>query len=52
MGTEEKIENEEQNKEPSSLIMDLKREYKGQEYDGIRDMVRAIKKSLGPKRVD
>ena len=52
MDTKEKIVKDELNKEPSALIMDLKREYKGQEYDGIRDMVKAIKKSLGPKRVD
>ena len=52
MDAKEKIEDEGQNKEPNSLIMDLKREYKGQEYDGIREMVKAIKKSLGPRRVD
>ena len=52
MDAKEKIEDEGQNKEPNSLIMDLKREYKGQEYDGLREMVKAIKKSLGPKRVD
>ncbi len=52
MTKNEKIEDLSQNKEPTSLKMDLKREYKGQEYDGIREMVKAIKKSLGPKRVD
>ena len=31
--------------------MDGKSQYKGQEYDGLREMVKAIKKSLGPKRV-
>ena len=33
------------------LVMDDKLQFKGQEYDGLREMVKAIKKSLGPKRV-
>ena len=47
----EKIEKEKPNKGSQLLNMDAKSEYKGQEYDGLREMVKAIKKSLGPKRV-
>ena len=52
METEENIEGLEEKKEDGSLIIDHKKDYKGQEYDGVRAMVKAIKKSLGPKRVD
>ena len=46
----QKIKENEQKDSREDLVMDLKQEFKGQEYDGIRDMVKAIKKSLGPKR--
>ena len=51
METNEKIEKEISNKGAENLNMDDKSEFKGQEYDGLREMVKAIKKSLGPKRV-
>ena len=51
MGPEEKIENQKSNKASEDLVMDDKAQFKGQEYDGLREMVKAIKKSLGPKRV-
>ena len=47
----EKIDKEKPNKGSEQLNMDEKSQYKGQEYDGLREMVKAIKKSLGPKRV-
>ena len=47
----EKIDKENSNKGAENLNMDDKSEFKGQEYDGVREMVKAIKKSLGPKRV-
>ena len=51
METKEKIDKEKPNKGSEQLNMDEKSQYKGQEYDGLKDMVKAIKKSLGPKRV-
>ena len=51
MEAKEIIDKEKPNKGSEQLNMDAKSEYKGQEYDGLREMVRAIKKSLGPKRV-
>ena len=51
MEAKEKIDKEKPNKGSEHLNMDAKPEYKGQEYDGRREMVKAIKKSLGPKRV-
>ena len=51
MEVKEKIDKEKPNKGSEHLNMDAKSEYKGQEYDGLREMVKAIKKSLGPKRV-
>ena len=51
METKEKIDKEKSNKGSEQLNMDEKSQYKGQEYDGLKDMVKAIKKSLGPKRV-
>ena len=51
METQEKIDKEIPNKGAENLNMDGKSQYKGQEYDGLREMVKAIKKSLGPKRV-
>ena len=51
METKEKIGTERPNKDSENLIMDEKSQFKGQEYDGLREMVKAIKKSLGPKRV-
>ena len=51
METKDKIDKEKPNKGSQQLNMDEKSQYKGQEYDGLREMVKAIKKSLGPKRV-
>ena len=51
MEAKEKIDKEKPNKGSEQLNMDSKSQYKGQEYDGLREMVKAIKKSLGPKRV-
>ena len=52
MESKEKIDKEKPNKGSEHLNMDAKSEYKGQEYDGLREMVKAIKESLGPKRAD
>ena len=52
MDAKEKIDKAKLNKGSEHLNMDAKSEYKGQEYDGLREMVKAIKKSLGPKRAD
>ena len=44
--------NEQKSKKGSEdLVMHAKSQFKEQEYDGLREMVKAIKKSLGPKRV-
>ena len=51
MDAEEKIEDQKSNKGAEALVMDDKLQFKRQEYDGLREMVKAIKKSLGPKRV-
>ena len=51
MDADEKIEDQKSNKGAEDLVMDEKLQFKGQEYDGLREMVKAIKKSLGPKRV-
>ena len=51
MDAEEKIEAQKSNKGAEDQVMDDKLQIKGQEYDGLREMVKAIKKSLGPKRV-
>ena len=51
MVAKEKIDKEKPIKGSEELNMDEKFQYKGQEYDGLREMVKAIKKSLGPKRV-
>ena len=51
MEAKEKIDKEKPNKGPDRLNMDEKSQYKGQEYDALRELVKAIKKSLGPKRV-
>ncbi|MFL2526183.1 MAG: hypothetical protein ACJ0Q3_01710 [Candidatus Azotimanducaceae bacterium] len=50
MDAEEEIDNQKSNKGSEDLVMDDKLQFKGQEYDGLREMVKAIKKSLGPKR--
>ena len=50
MEAKEKIDKENPNKGSEQQNMDEKSQYKGQEYDGLREMVKAIKKSLGPKR--
>ena len=50
MEAKEKIDKENPKKGSEHLSMDDKSQYKGQEYDGLREMVKAIKKSLGPKR--
>ena len=51
MEAKEKIDKKKPNKGSQQLNMDEKSQYKGQEYDGLREMDKAIKKSLGPKRV-
>ena len=51
MEAKEKIDKEKPNKGSEQLNMNEKSQYKGPEYDGLREMVKAIKKSLGPKRV-
>ena len=51
MEAKKKIDKVKPNKGSDQLNMDEKSQYKGQEYDGLREMVKAIKKSLGPKRV-
>ena len=51
MEAKEKIDKKKPNEGSEQLNMDEKSRYKGQEYDGLREMVKAIKKSLGPKRV-
>ena len=50
MDADEKIEDHKSIKGAEGLVMDDKLQFKGQESDGLREMVKAIKKSLGPKR--
>ena len=50
MEDKDEISKKNRKDETSSLVMDEKMEFKGHEFDGLKEMVKAIKKSLGPRR--
>ena len=50
MDAKENIDQQKSKKGAGDLVIDDKSQFKGHEYDGLREMVKAIKKSLGPKR--